>query len=63
MFLEAISKGNTTRESILSYIKKMKFKNTAGVTISFNANGDLNGAGLINAFAVKNGKIVLNGVA
>ena len=63
MFLEAISKGNTTRDTILSYIKKMKFKNTAGVTISFNANGDLNGAGLINAFVVKNGKIVLTGVA
>jgi hypothetical protein len=41
----------------------MKHKNTAGVTISFNKDGDLNGAGLINAFVVKNGKIALTGLA
>jgi branched-chain amino acid transport system substrate-binding protein len=63
MFLTAIKAGKTTRADILAYVKAIKYKNTAGVTISFNANGDLNGAGLINAFEVKGGKIVLTGLA
>jgi branched-chain amino acid transport system substrate-binding protein len=63
MFLEAIKAGKTTRADVLAYVKSIKYKNTAGVTISFNANGDLNGAGLINAFEVKGGKIVLTGLA
>ena len=63
MFLAAIKAGKTTRADVLAYIKTMKHKNTAGVTISFNKNGDLNGAGLINAFEVKGGKIVLTGLA
>jgi branched-chain amino acid transport system substrate-binding protein len=63
MFLEAIKAGKTTRADVLGYVKSIKYKNTAGVTISFNANGDLNGAGLINAFEVKGGKIVLTGLA
>ena len=63
MFLTAIKAGKTTRADVLAYIKTMKHKNTAGVTISFNKNGDLNGAGLINAFEVKGGKIVLTGLA
>jgi branched-chain amino acid transport system substrate-binding protein len=63
MFLTAIKAGKTTRADVLAYIKTMKHKNTAGVTISFNKDGDLNGAGLINAFVVKNGKIVLTGLA
>jgi branched-chain amino acid transport system substrate-binding protein len=63
MFLEAIKAGKTSRADVLAYVKSIKYKNTAGVTISFNANGDLNGAGLINAFVVKGGKIVLTGLA
>ena len=63
MFLTAIKAGKTTRADILAYVKSIKYKNTAGVTISFNKNGDLNGAGLINAFEVKGGKIVLTGLA
>jgi branched-chain amino acid transport system substrate-binding protein len=63
MFLTAIKAGKTTRADILAFIKTMKYKNTAGVEISFNKNGDLNGAGLINAFVVKGGKIVLTGLA
>jgi len=63
MFLEAIKAGKTSRADVLAYVKSIKYKNTAGVTISFNANGDLNGAGLINAFEVKGGKIVLTGLA
>ena len=63
IFLEAIKAGKTSRADVLAYVKSIKYKNTAGVTISFNANGDLNGAGLINAFEVKGGKIVLTGLA
>jgi branched-chain amino acid transport system substrate-binding protein len=63
MFLTAIKAGKTNRADVLAYVKSIKYKNTAGVTISFNANGDLNGAGLINAFEVKGGKIVLTGLA
>ncbi|MEJ6607230.1 MAG: branched-chain amino acid ABC transporter substrate-binding protein [Candidatus Planktophila sp.] len=63
MFLQVISAGATTRAEILAAVNKMKFVNSAGVTISFQANGDLKGSGLMNQFAVKNGKIVLTGKA
>jgi branched-chain amino acid transport system substrate-binding protein len=63
MFLTAIKAGKTNRADVLAFVKTLKYKNTAGVTISFNKNGDLNGAGLINAFEVKGGKIVLTGLA
>ncbi len=63
MILEAIKKGKTTRADILAYIKTIKHKNIAGVTISFNEFGDLSGSGLMNSFVVRNGVIKLNGKA
>ncbi len=63
MILEAIKKGKTTRADILAYIKTIKHKNVAGVTISFNEFGDLSGSGLMNSFIVRNGVIKLNGKA
>ncbi len=63
MILEAIKAGKTTRADILAYIKKIKHKNIAGVTISFNEFGDLSGSGLMNSFVVRNGVIKLNGKA
>jgi branched-chain amino acid transport system substrate-binding protein len=63
MILEAIKKGKTTRADILAYIKTIKHKNVAGVTISFNEFGDLSGSGLMNSFVVRNGVIKLNGKA
>jgi len=60
MILEAIKKGKTTRADILAYIKTIKHKNVAGVTISFNEFGDLSGSGLMNSFVVRNGVIKLN---
>jgi branched-chain amino acid transport system substrate-binding protein len=63
MILEAIKKGKTTRADILAYIKTIKHKNVAGVTISFNEFGDLSGSGLMNSFVVRNGVIRLNGKA
>jgi len=63
MILEAIKAGKTTRADILAYIKTIKHKNVAGVTISFNQFGDLSGSGLMNSFVVRNGIIKLNGKA
>jgi branched-chain amino acid transport system substrate-binding protein len=63
MILEAIKKGKTTRADILAYIKTIKHKNVAGVTVSFNEFGDLSGSGLMNSFVVRNGVIRLNGKA
>jgi branched-chain amino acid transport system substrate-binding protein len=63
MILEAIKKGKTTRADILAYIKTIKHKNVAGVTVSFNEFGDLSGSGLMNSFVVRNGVIKLNGKA
>jgi len=63
MILEAIKAGKTTRADILAYIKTIKHKNVAGVTISFNQFGDLSGSGLMTSFVVRNGVIKLNGKA
>ena len=63
MILEAIKKGKTTRADILAYIKTIKHKNVAGVTISFNDFGDLSGSGVMNSFVVRNGVIKINGKA
>ena len=63
MILEAITKGNTTRAGILAYIKTIKHKDIAGKVVSFNENGDLSGAGLINAFVIRNGAMRINGKA
>ena len=63
MILEAIKAGKTTRADILAYIKTIKHKNVAGVTISFNQFGDLSGSGLMNSFVVRNGVIKINGKA
>lgn len=63
MILEAIKAGKTTRAEILSYIKTIKYKNVAGVTVSFNEFGDLSGSGLMNSFVVRSGVIKLNGKA
>ena len=63
MILEAITKGKTSRADILAYIKAIKYKNIAGVTVSFNEFGDLSGSGLMNSFVVKSGVIKLNGKA
>jgi branched-chain amino acid transport system substrate-binding protein len=63
MILEAIKKGKTSRADTLAYVKAIKYKNVAGVTISFNEFGDLSGSGLMNSFVVKSGVIKLNGKA
>ena len=62
MILEAITKGNTTRAGVLAYIKTIKYKDFTR-TVSFSSTGDLPGAGLINGFVIRKGKIVMTGKA
>ncbi len=65
IFLQGIKAGKTTRKQMLDYLNSSSFsyKNTAGVTLKFQASGDLAGSGLMNQFVVKNGIIKLNGKA
>ena len=60
IIIEAIKNGNTTRESILKYIKSVSYVGVGGQAISFDANGDST-LGFINGFEVKAGKVVSTG--
>ena len=60
IIIEAIKAGNTTRATILAYIKTVKYVGVGGETISFDANGDST-LGFINGFEVKAGKVVSTG--
>jgi branched-chain amino acid transport system substrate-binding protein len=60
IIIDAIKAGNTTRETILAYIKTVKFTGVGGDVISFDANGDST-LGFINGFEVKAGKVVSTG--
>jgi branched-chain amino acid transport system substrate-binding protein len=60
IIIEAIKAGNTTRATILAYIKTVKYVGVGGETIAFDANGDST-LGFINGFEVKAGKVVSTG--
>jgi branched-chain amino acid transport system substrate-binding protein len=60
IIIEAIKAGNTTRESILKFIKTVSYVGVGGSAISFDANGDST-LGFINGFEVKSGKVVSTG--
>jgi branched-chain amino acid transport system substrate-binding protein len=60
IIIDAIKNGNTTRESILKYIKSVSYIGVGGQAISFDANGDST-LGFINGFEVKAGKVVSTG--
>lgn len=60
IIIEAIKAGNTTRESILKFIKGVSYVGVGGSAISFDANGDST-LGFINGFEVKAGKVVSTG--
>ena len=61
VFLALIAKGATTRAAIAAGVKKGGFRGLFGNKISFDANGDVAGAGFINGFLVKGGAIVSTG--
>ncbi len=56
IIIEAIKAGNTTRESIMKFIKSVSYVGVGGQAISFDANGDST-LGFINGFEVKAGKV------
>jgi len=60
IIIEAIKAGNTTRATILAYIKSVAYVGVGGQSISFDANGDST-LGFINGFEVKAGKVVSTG--
>ena len=60
IIIEAIKAGNTTRATILAYIKTVAYVGVGGQTISFDANGDST-LGFINGFEVKAGKVFSTG--
>ena len=60
IIIEAIKAGNTTRATIMAYIKSVSYVGVGGQAISFDANGDST-LGFINGFEVKAGKVVSTG--
>jgi branched-chain amino acid transport system substrate-binding protein len=60
IIIEAIKAGNTTRETIMAFIKSVSYVGVGGQAISFDANGDST-LGFINGFEVKAGKVVSTG--
>jgi branched-chain amino acid transport system substrate-binding protein len=55
-FLQAIKKGNTTRESINKFIDEEVVKGV-GMTMSFGPSGDSESI-VMNEYTIKNGKVV-----
>ena len=57
VFLDCISKGNSSRVSILACVKAYSGKSVSGEIIGFNSNGDIKGASFPRVI-IKNGKFV-----
>ena len=57
VFLDCISKGNSSRISILACVKAYSGKSVSGEIISFDSNGDIKGASFPRVI-IKNGKFV-----
>ena len=58
VFLEGIKAGKTTRSAMLNWINGYNGLTFAGTKLSFDRNGDNNGAAAIGGFIVKGGKTV-----
>ena len=61
IILSGIAAGKTTRSGMLNWIKGYNGTGVAGNSISFDRNGDTAGAGFINGFIIKDGKVVSKG--
>ena len=57
VFLDCMSKGNSSRVSILACVKAYSGKSVSGEIIGFNSNGDIKGASFPRVI-IKNGKFV-----
>ena len=58
VFLEGIKAGKLTRSAMLNWINGYHGTTFAGTKLSFDRNGDNNGAAAIGGFIVKSGKNV-----
>jgi branched-chain amino acid transport system substrate-binding protein len=58
IYIAAVKSGVTTRSGMLNFINGYKGETVAGTKLSFDRNGDNNGAAAITGFVVKGGKIV-----
>jgi branched-chain amino acid transport system substrate-binding protein len=61
IILSGIIAGKTTRSAMLNWINGYNGTGVAGNSISFDRNGDTAGAGFINGFVIKDGKVVSKG--
>ena len=61
ILLEGILAGNTTRESMLAWVKAYEGKSVSGNTIKFDSNGDIS-YGLFAGFTTKDGVLVNTGI-
>lgn len=62
IFLAGISKGVTTRNEMLNFVKSYRGASVNGYSISFNSNGDINGKTFFN-FYVKDSAFLLFGAS
>jgi branched-chain amino acid transport system substrate-binding protein len=58
LYIEAVKGGATTRSAMLNFINGYKGTTIVGTKLSFDRNGDNNGAAVIGGFIVKGGKTV-----
>lgn len=58
LYIEAVKGGVTTRSAMLNFINGYKGTTVVGTKLSFDRNGDNNGAAVIGGFIVKGGKTV-----
>ena len=61
ILLEGIKAGNTTRETMLAWVKAYEGKSVSGNTIKFDDNGDIS-YGLFAGFTTKDGVLVNTGI-
>jgi branched-chain amino acid transport system substrate-binding protein len=61
ILLEGIKAGNTTRESMLAWVKAYTGTSVSGNTIKFDSNGDIS-YGLFAGFTTKDGALVNTGI-
>ena len=61
ILLEGIKAGNTTRESMLAWVKAYTGTSVSGNTIKFDSNGDIS-YGLFAGFTTKDGVLVNTGI-
>ncbi len=62
LYIEAVKGGVSTRSAMLNFINGFRGTTSVGTKLSFDRNGDNNGAAVIGGFIVKGGKNIAMGV-